>query len=311
MAIPLYLFAGLLDSGKTTVLKETLADEVFHDGLETLIIALEDGEVQYDNKFLKAVKAKLLRLEDLTHLTKKLQYNILHKYHFSRIFLETNGLEDEYSFIKNGGLLQEIELAEALCIADASQFRLQITNLRTFFYNHIKGAEVCIFNRFDREDDYLYIRNNLKALNPGLKLVFENSKGAIVQVKNKELFDLSKGYLVIKDTDFGLWYMDFADNPLKYAKIKITLNLELLADYPTLAHSLFLGRQAMVCCADDLARIGLRVDGVDKKQFQARQFYEVCGTLLPMVLQAKKTCILAAESVKEIKRPLDSYVYFN
>ena len=54
MVKPVYFFSGMLDSGKTRAIKETLYDERFNEIEDfNLIIALEHGDEEYDNKFLK------------------------------------------------------------------------------------------------------------------------------------------------------------------------------------------------------------------------------------------------------------------
>ena len=46
--IPVYVFTGFLDSGKTKFIQETLEDPRFNDGDRTLILAFEEGEEEYD-----------------------------------------------------------------------------------------------------------------------------------------------------------------------------------------------------------------------------------------------------------------------
>ena len=49
MAAPVYLFTGFLDSGKTTLIKDTMNDEQFMEGAgRTLILCFEQGETGYD-----------------------------------------------------------------------------------------------------------------------------------------------------------------------------------------------------------------------------------------------------------------------
>ena len=44
MDIPVYLFTGFLDSGKTTFLQTTLEDTRFNSGERTLVLLCEEGE---------------------------------------------------------------------------------------------------------------------------------------------------------------------------------------------------------------------------------------------------------------------------
>ena len=54
MIKPVYFFSGMLDSGKTRAIKTTLYDERFNEpGEFNLIISMEQGDEEYDKKFLK------------------------------------------------------------------------------------------------------------------------------------------------------------------------------------------------------------------------------------------------------------------
>ena len=48
--IPVYLFTGFMDSGKTSLILETLFENDFTEEDRGLIIACEDGDVEYDEK---------------------------------------------------------------------------------------------------------------------------------------------------------------------------------------------------------------------------------------------------------------------
>ena len=50
--IPVYLFTGFMDSGKTTLVQETLFENEFANGSKGLIIMCEDGEKNMTNKSL-------------------------------------------------------------------------------------------------------------------------------------------------------------------------------------------------------------------------------------------------------------------
>ena len=42
--IPVYLFTGFLEAGKSTFIKETMDDERFTNGEKTLLLLCEEGE---------------------------------------------------------------------------------------------------------------------------------------------------------------------------------------------------------------------------------------------------------------------------
>ena len=47
MDIPVYLFTGFLEGGKTTLIRETLEDPNFHSYQKPLVICCEEGVEEY------------------------------------------------------------------------------------------------------------------------------------------------------------------------------------------------------------------------------------------------------------------------
>ena len=54
--IPVYIFTGFLESGKTSFIKETLKDNQFKDGLKTVYIICEEGIEELTEEELKSNK---------------------------------------------------------------------------------------------------------------------------------------------------------------------------------------------------------------------------------------------------------------
>ena len=48
--IPVYLFVGFLESGKTKFIQETFEDPNFDSGDKTLLLICEEGEEEYNEK---------------------------------------------------------------------------------------------------------------------------------------------------------------------------------------------------------------------------------------------------------------------
>jgi len=52
MDIPVFVFTGFIDSGKTTLIRETMESEDFI-AYRNLLICCEEGDEEYDEEFLK------------------------------------------------------------------------------------------------------------------------------------------------------------------------------------------------------------------------------------------------------------------
>ena len=50
MEIPVYLFSGFMDSGKSSLIRETLIEGDFSENGKTLLILCEDGEVEFEQE---------------------------------------------------------------------------------------------------------------------------------------------------------------------------------------------------------------------------------------------------------------------
>lgn len=306
---PVYVFSGFLDSGKTQAIKETLYNPNFNEGEPSLIICLEQGDVIYDDKFLKITNSQVLYLDSVNDLTLEKQKQIDKEYKVERIFIELNGMEDD-KILYDVGFIKNWELAQTLTTIDASTFNIYLSNMRQFMYNHVVNAECIILNRSD-DADKRYLRNNLKSINQYSEIIYENRDGSVSNKIEDELFDVSKD-LVIDDVDYGLWYMDCIDNTSKYDDKNITLKMMFIEDMPEYSNALIMGRRAMVCCANDITNIAISCVGLDKSKIEKDKYYSLTGKLHEVkASNGDKTCVLYVTDYKEAVKPKDELVNFN
>ena len=309
MIKPVYVFSGFLDSGKTRAIKETLYDPRFNEGEPTLIIAFEQGDIEYDDKFLKITNSNVVYLDSVNELTIEKQKQLDKEYDADRIFIELNGMEDD-NILYNNGFISKWELAQTLTTIDASKFNLYIANMRQFLYNHVKNAEVVILNRSD-DVDKRYLRNNLKSINQRLEIIYEDQYGNVTNKMNDDLFDVSKD-LFIEDLDYGLWYMDALDNAQKYDGKTITLKVKYVDEVKEYQNVLIMGRKAMVCCAQDIQDIALTFVNVKKEDIDVNKYYYVTGVGHCLDdEEGNKTVVVYASEYKEAESPREELVTFN
>ena len=69
--IPVYVFTGFMDSGKTTLVQETLFENEFANGSKGLIIMCEDGEKEYDKQKLDSVNFKIVSIDSEEEFTEE------------------------------------------------------------------------------------------------------------------------------------------------------------------------------------------------------------------------------------------------
>ena len=66
--IPVYLFTGFLEGGKTTLIQESLEDKRFNTGEKTLVIMCEEGEVELEPDKFWGQNVNLKVIEDVEDL---------------------------------------------------------------------------------------------------------------------------------------------------------------------------------------------------------------------------------------------------
>ena len=70
--IPVYLFTGFLDAGKTTFIQDALESRDFNENEQTLLLVCEEGEVEYEpDRFYQSDNEKVVieQIEDVTDLS--------------------------------------------------------------------------------------------------------------------------------------------------------------------------------------------------------------------------------------------------
>ena len=62
--IPVYLFTGFLDSGKTTFIQGTLEDPAFNSGEKTLMLLCEEGEEELNPVKFSGSNVEIVVIDD-------------------------------------------------------------------------------------------------------------------------------------------------------------------------------------------------------------------------------------------------------
>lgn len=89
--VPIYVFAGFLESGKTTMIKELLGDPEFTEGEKTLLVVCEEGEEEYSEEFLRRSQT----VQRVVESSEELTYGFLARTNKAerpdRVMIEYNG----------------------------------------------------------------------------------------------------------------------------------------------------------------------------------------------------------------------------
>lgn len=313
MATPVYLFTGFLDSGKTTLIRDTLSDPQFMDGIDrTLLLCFEQGETEYDEKFRDEHNLFVEYMDSADELTKDRMQELDTIYHPSMVMIEWNGTMPVPEVILNG-MPSFWPLVQILSTVDATTFELYMNAMRSLLFEQLRYSDTVIVNRCTEDTDARMLRGNIKAINRAANIFYEGKFGEQVNLKQGLLpFDLNADVIDIKDDDYGLWYMDAVENPEKYAGKKVILRGYYAENIPGYKQTFIMGRRAMVCCAQDTSLCGITVTGVKIWEMKIGDWVEVEGTLKPIDMDnGAKTLVLYASRIARYQKPEQEYVTFS
>ncbi len=256
LEIPLYLFLGFLESGKTTFIKETLEEDYFNDGQKTLIIACEEGIEEYDDDILEASNSALVYVEDEEDFTKDFLISKVVQYAPDRVIIEYNGMWS----VEN--LTRQLEgtpliLFQGIVTMNAETFDLYMNNMRSLAVEMFKVSELVIINRCRQGDPRATWRRSIRAVNRQTQVMFDSEDPSVMQDVQEELpFDISGDEITIEDEDYGIWFIDAMDHPEHYDGKTLHMKARIFKSLRMPRGTFVPGRHAMTCCADDIQFIG-------------------------------------------------------
>ena len=115
--IPVYLFTGFLEAGKTRFIQETLEDRRFCNGERTLLLICEEGEEEYDLSTYPH-KSVFLEVIDQENVTTEALAVLAEQHHARRVIVELNGMQMIEPFYRK--MPEDWELAQEVMFADAN-----------------------------------------------------------------------------------------------------------------------------------------------------------------------------------------------
>lgn len=311
--VPVYLFTGFMDSGKTTLIKETLFENNFSEGSTTLIIACEDGEAEYDEEKLKSINAQVVTLENQEDFNEEALQEIAQKYEPEQVFIEYNGTW-EMGALLDMKLPRAWVIVQSLATVDASTFEMYLNNMRVMVMEQLFRADVVIFNRCDDNTPKARFRRVVKAQNRPAQIVYERTDGSIDENIAEELpFDIEQEIIELSDADYGIWFMDASDDPKKYDGKKIKF-LALVYNPDKMKKGIFVpGRFAMTCCADDVTFIGFKAKYGESKGITHKSWVNITAEVrVEFAKEYKgKGPVLYPIEIEAAEKPEDELVYFS
>ena len=251
--IPVYLFTGFLEAGKTKFIQETLEDKRFNKGEPTLLLVCEEGVEEYAPEQFSGHRVKLKAVEDEAELTPENLARWLAQAEAERVLVEYNGmwmLDSLYNALPEGWLV-----AQEFMFAYAPTFLSYNANMRQLTYDKLKSAELVVFNRFTPDMDKLAFHKVVRGASRRSDIAYEAPDGSVQydDIVDPLPFDLDAPVVNIEDRDYALWYRDVAEEPKKYAGKTVRVKARCARRRGIPDGWLEMGRHVMTCCEADIS----------------------------------------------------------
>lgn len=312
MDIPVYLFTGFLEAGKTKFITETLQDENFNDGKKRyLLLRCEDGEEEYDPAEL-GDNVTLATFEDEQDLTvdrlrarqKQAKADIL--------VVEYNGMWQIDRFYN--ALPENFMVYQEIFIADSSTILSYNANMRSLVVDKLTGAEMVVFNRVSEKTDKQELHKLVRAVSRRANICYEDMTGDIAfdDIEDPLPFDITASVIDVRDEDFALFYRDMSEEFEKYEGKTVRFKGIVALDPSLPASQYAIGRHIMTCCEADIAYRGVVAKGMGELKLKTRDWVTVEGKLSTEYskLYRGKGPVLTVTAISRAEKPLQEVATF-
>lgn len=279
--IPVYLFTGFLESGKTTFIQGTLEDKRFNAGESTLLLLCEEGEAEYDlsrlpergsNITIRAVESEeALTAENLAAWQKGCRAK--------RVMVEYNGmwqLDRFFSAMPSGWTIYQ-----ELCFVDTTTFLGYNANMRSLVVDKFQTCELVVFNRYRSEVDKMQLHKIVRATSRRSDIAYEGADGEVEydDIEDPLPFDINAPVVEIADEDYALFYRDLNEHMENYDGKTVKFKGIVAVEGKLPPDSFVIGRHIMTCCEADIAYGGIVCDWKGARTLHQRDWVTLTARL--------------------------------
>ena len=310
--IPVYIFTGFLEGGKTTIIQESLADQNFNTGEKTLLLLCEEGIEEYDPSAFWGKNVTIHTIENESDLTQDYLLSITKGKKIDRVIVEYNGmwlLQTLYNAMpSNWGIYQNMMFAEA------STFINYNNNMRQLMFDKIKDAEMVVLNRVNDTLDKEEIHKIIKGISRRNQIVYDYPDGHVEydDIEDPLPFDVNAPIITISDDDYALWYRDLSEELDKYHNKAVKFKAIVARDPNLPKNSAVVGRHVMTCCVDDIQFSGMIAIFKEDCKLKSRDCVTLNGIVKiePHKLYRGKGPVLYVESTDFAVKPSQEVATF-
>lgn len=310
--IPVFVFMGFLECGKTQFCNETLIDRDFTEGSPTLLLVTEEGIEEYNEEELNKRNISVVYLEEKDINTENL-LDLQDEYNPEQVLIEYNGMW-QLDKLFNIRVPKGWTIVQVITLIDAATFTVYNNNMKSLMAEHIQNADMVVFNRCTDDSDINTMRMAVKTLNRRAQIVFENVNGQ-AQVDNGEIeipYDMDADVIEIEDDDYGIFYIDASDNVTKYIDRVVKFKGQVYRPPQYKGMAFVPGRFAMTCCADDITFLGFKCVTLETHNLKDREWVTVTAKVKCEYYEEFEGDgpVLYAQKIEKAAKPEEEVVYF-
>lgn len=277
--VPVYLFTGFLEAGKTKFIQETLEDKRFNNGEKTLLLLCEEGEEEYDISAMPYQEVYIRTIEEPEELTSEHLTALLQACGATRVVLEYNGMWQLAQLYQN--LPDRWSVYQEMFFVDATTFLQYNANMRSLVVDKLNTCELVIFNRFTEAMDKMTFHKIVRGVSRRTDIAYEYTNGQVEydEIEDPLPFDIEAPVIHLADTDYALWYRDIMEDPAKYDGKTISFRGIVARDPKFPPKTFAVGRHVMTCCVEDIAYSCVVAEWQSAEMLQTRQWVQVTGKI--------------------------------
>lgn len=321
--IPVYLFVGMLESGKTKFIQETMEDPQFDSGDKTLLLICEEGEEEYTPAKFGFGGVTVATLGDKDELNPQNLQKLAAESGCGRVVIEYNGmwlLQDLYDALPENWLIYQ-----CLATADGTTVKTYAGDnaMRALLLDKLRNAELLVINRAEAvndDDSRQLIHKLVRQASRKCDIAYEFKDGGVAydDIPDPLPFDLDAPVVEIAGEDFGIWYMDCMDEMQKYDGKTVKFLAQVCQTNRAGKNAFVPGRFAMTCCVQDIQFVGFPCKYDGYKNLQQRDWITVTAKVALKYHPIYKGQtpdssgpVLTALSIVPAEKPKDDVVTFS
>jgi len=277
--IPVYLFTGFLEGGKTHIIQESMCDERFNTGEKTLVILCEEGIEELDVSLFSGKNVYLATIEEEQDVTPQKLEACRAGHKIDRVIIEYNGMWQLNTLYNN--LPKDWFIFQNMLFADAKTFVSYNNNMRSLMVDKLSSCEMIVLNRTPDNIDKEEIHKIVRGVSRRAAITYDYPDGHVEydEIEDPLPFDIDAPVIEISDDDYAIWYRDMSEELKKYDGKTVKFKGILARDSKLEKNEIIIGRHVMTCCVDDIAYQGLVCRFKSNVSYKTRDWIYVQGKI--------------------------------